>query len=465
MQSKLSAVLALILSFFMVSESWAIGAAFIGNEVPSARAAGQGYVGVAGQNEDPTAVFSNPGAITSLKGTQATLGLHWENIHGSYEDNAGNTTKEKVVDVAVPNLSITQSFMDGKLAAGLSSQSPFGLETNWDSNSPMRYQATVSRLGMVDIMPAVAYQVLPQVSLGGGPDYVNVFRAQLDKDINNDFVNLAIFKLTGQGAPTSGSPDATSSLRGTGANWGYHAGAVYTPNQQNAFGVTYHSKVNVRINGDISLNGITGPVAQSIFGGSSYSTSAYTDLLFPSNIQLGYAFKPTDKWHFEADAAWYHWSETKDLRVRFPSATAAQQGLLGNSGNDYVSQLNLRDCWSFNTGVNYKVSEKWQVRGGFWYEPYATPEAAFTPGFVDLSRYGLSTGFGYAFTPSIGLDAAYTAVFFHNRSINNTTGTASTGIPVGGVPALGIPDPNANGTYKDFANLVALNVTYRFGGK
>src|SRR5258706_16425557 len=114
----------------MVSESFA-GGAFIGNEVPSARAAGQGYVGVAGQNNDPTAVYTNPGAMTSLKGTQATMGLHWENVHGSYQDNVGNTTKERVVNVAVPNFSTTQSFMDGKLSAGLRSQSPYGVETNW----------------------------------------------------------------------------------------------------------------------------------------------------------------------------------------------------------------------------------------------------------------------------------------------------------------------------------------------
>src|SRR3989344_4779558 len=128
-QSRIQAALAIVLSFFMASESWALGTAFIGNEVPSARAAGQGYVGVAGQNNDPTAVFTNPGALTNLKGTQVTAGGHWENIHGSYKDDAGNTTKEKVVNVIVPNLSLTQSFMDGKLAAGLGIQSPYGLET------------------------------------------------------------------------------------------------------------------------------------------------------------------------------------------------------------------------------------------------------------------------------------------------------------------------------------------------
>src|SRR5258706_6959581 len=164
--------LGILLSFAMASESLAIGSAFISNEVPSARSAGQGYVGVAGQNNDPTSAYSNPAAMTSLKGTQATAGLTWENIHGSYKDDAGTQTKERVTNVGVPNMAVTQSFMDGKLAAGLSVQSPYGLETYWGSNSPLRYVATDSRLDMVEVSPAVAYQIHPMVSVGAGVDYV-----------------------------------------------------------------------------------------------------------------------------------------------------------------------------------------------------------------------------------------------------------------------------------------------------
>src|SRR5205807_6686117 len=97
------ASLAVVLTLGMESSAFAIGGSFIGNEVPSARAAGQGYVGVAGQNNDPTAVFTNPAAMTSLKGTQATFGIHYENIHGAYKDDAGNETKERVTNVGVPN--------------------------------------------------------------------------------------------------------------------------------------------------------------------------------------------------------------------------------------------------------------------------------------------------------------------------------------------------------------------------
>jgi len=433
MHSKLQTALGVILSFFMVSNSFAIGGAFIGNEVLSARAAGEGYVGVAGQNDDPTAVFTNPGAMTSLPGTQATVGLTWENIHGGYQDNSGNETKERVTNVGVPNFSMTQSFLDGKLSAGLSTQSPFGLETYWDANSPLRYVATDSRLDMVDIMPAIAYQVHPMVSIGAGADYVNLFNATLNRAV----------------VSSVGGADGSSSLTGSGATWGYHAGIVVKPTEQHAVGITYHSKEDIRVNGSVNLTGLTG-LAAFLAGGSNLNTSAYTDVTLPSSIQLGYAFKPNNQWTLEADAAWYNWSTSRDINVRYPAATPTQLLLL-NTGNPTPTAP--RDAWSFNTGANYKLNEKWQVRSGFFYEPNALPESTFSPAFMDLSRYGLSVGAGYALTANFGIDAAYTAVFTHNRTINNNVGTN----------ASGIPGYTIDGTYTDFANLVALNLSYRFG--
>src|SRR5207302_6277579 len=106
-------------------------------------------------------------------------------------------------NVAVPNASVTQSFMDGKLGAGLTVQSPYGLETHWDANSPMRYVATNSVLHMVDVSPAIAYQVHPKVSVGAGIDYVNLFDAQLDRQVDVAAIN---------GAP---APDGVFSLKGS----------------------------------------------------------------------------------------------------------------------------------------------------------------------------------------------------------------------------------------------------------
>jgi len=452
MQSKLNALLGVGLSFIIASQSYAIGGSFIGNEVPSARAAGQGYTGIAGQNNDPTVAYSNPGAMTNLKGTQATLGFTFENIYGAHTSDAGVETKANTTNVVVPNFSMTQSLMDGKLGVGLSVQSPFGLETHWPGDSSLRYTATDSRLGLVEIMPAVAYKLNDMISFGAGVKYVNLFNAQLDRELYTDAVNLAL------GSPTNGAPDATSSLRGQAADWGYHVGVVVQPHEKHAFGLTYHSKIDLRVNGNVTVRNMTGAMA-SVFGGTDYETSAYTDVVLPQNVQLGYAFKPSEKWMFEFDTAWYNWSEGRDLNVRFAESDPTRLALL-NTGNP--AAFDPRDAWSFATGMNYKANDKWQLRTGFWYEPWAIPEANFSPAFNDLSRYGASFGTGFQITESLTLDAAYTAVFFHNRHIHNSVGNSMSGVP----PVLvgfGYNDPDISGKYENFANLIALNLTYRFG--
>lgn len=453
--------LGLCLSVCMVSESFAIGGANIGNEVPSARAAGAGYVGVAGQNEDPSAVYVNPGAITRLKGTQATVGMTWENLHGTYESDSGAKTHMKSQDVAIPNFSMTQSLMDGKMGIGLTVQSPYGLETHWAGDSPMRYVSTNSRLSTLVISPVVAYQIHPMVSIGGGPDYINLPNAQLERHLNVDAINYSLFTNGGFGAITTGSPDGIASLRGQGATWGYHGGILVEPSEQHAVGLTYHSKARIRANGHVQLSNLTGGTA-AVFGGSSYNTAAYTDVVLPSNVQMGYAFKPTATWMVETNAAWYHWSEERDLNVRYAETNATRLALL-NQGNP--ANFNLRDAWSFNVGTNYKATDRLQVRTGFWYEPWALPEQNFNPAFLDLSRYGATAGLGYGFTENLMVDFAYNAIFFHNRSIHNSVGTSASGVPATGIPSLGVPSPDIDGTYKDFVNLVAINFTYRFGGR
>jgi long-chain fatty acid transport protein len=436
------AILAVLVSLGLASDVLALGGANIGNEVPSARAAGQGFVGVAAQNDDPLIAYANPAGLTQLKGTQVTLGAAWENLHGNYESVSGNKTKMRSVDVAVPNGAVTRSFQDGRAAVGLAVLSPFGLETHWAGDSPLRYVTTDARLHLVFIAPSVAYQLHPKVSIGAGADYVNAFDASLEKKVSVDAVNTAL------GAGTLGSPDANSRLKGTGTNWGYHAGILFQPTERHSFGFAYHSKIKLTVNGSAELKGLSGASA-FLFGGSDYSTSAYTDIVLPQNLQFGYAFKPTAKWIWEVDAAWYDWSSGRDLNIRYSETDPNRLAVL-NVGNP--SALSLRNTWNIATGINYKWTDRTQLRGGFWYLPHSMPESTFNPAYLDLSRYGLTFGAGYALTSALQIDLAYNAIFFHNRHVNNNVGTNSSGIP----------GYNINGAYKNFTNLIAMNFTYKW---
>jgi long-chain fatty acid transport protein len=454
MKRHIASLLGIILSLSIASNAFALGSAGISNEVISAKSLGAGATGVAAVSDDPMTIYTNPAGLTALKGTQVTLGATWENLHGKYKADSGPGEKMRSIDMVVPNFAATQSLMDGKLGVGLGVLSAYGLDTHWpsDMNSPLRYIATNSRLHTIDITPGVAYRIHPMVSVGVGADYVNMFTAELEKNVNMNNLNNGILIANGLPPAFAGLSDGDSKLSGTAANWGYHAGVTFQPTEQHSFGLTYHSKVKMGINGSVTMTGLTGPSA-AVFGGSTYSTSANTTLYLPQNVQFGYAFKPNDKWTLEADTAWYDWFSNRDLNVRYPNATATQVAFLTNGGAGNPTPLNWRDAWSFATGANYKCNDQLQLRTGFWYEPWSEPESAFSPALLDLTRYGLTLGAGYAFTPAISLDVAYNAVFFHARHITNNIGFNSTGDPT----------TNIKGNFTDFANLVSANVSYKFG--
>jgi len=441
----------LFLSSFMAANSFALTGSASGNESLSARLEGQAGVGVAGQSEDPALVYLNPAALTKIPDTQASMGMTLFNSHATYEPDSGSSSKLRSITGAAPNLAMTHRFLDGKLGIGLAAEAPYGLESHWDGSSALGFLATNSKLHMVDITPAASYQITPMVSAGAGADYFNAFDASLEKNINSFDANGSLFlsdPTDFSQPPIPGSPNAVSKLSGTGEAWGFHTGVLVEPNSHHSFGLVYHSKVNMHINGTASLSNLSGNMA-ALFGGSSYETAAYTNFVVPQNVQMGYAYKPTDQWILEADAAWYDWYSNRDQNVRFAESNPARLAALSVGNPQPVLR---RDAWSLGTGANYKVSEKLQLRSGFIYVPYATPESTFSPSIVDLSRYGLALGTGIGLTPSVVLDLAYTAVFYHNRHISNDVGTNTTGDPA----------YNPDGTFKAFANIFAANITYRF---
>lgn len=212
----------------------------------------------------------------------------------------------------------------------------------------------------------------------------------------------------------------------------------------------YHSSVRIGLNGNVQLTGLNGASA-GIFGGTNFQTDASAPLFMPQNIQVGYAFMPCPEWMLEADAAWYDWYSARQLGIVYNGSGAANPAAADQilqTGNP--QQFNPRKTINFGLGANYKRSDALQLRGGAYYQAATLPESAFDPAFIDLPRYALTVGAGYAFTKSLGLDVAYNAVFTHTRRIT----------------APGTGDPFANnvgysGSFNSFANIVSASLSYR----
>lgn len=451
MKKHLQTGLGIILSFCMASPNVF---AVYGGEITSARTFGQGESGISGQNEDPIAVYTQPAAIGFLKGTQVTGGMGWLNLHGGFESDSGNKVHLRSIDAAIPNLAVTHALMDGQWGLGLAVVAPYSVESHWPGDSQMRYVTTNSRFLNYIVAPGASYQVTPEISVGVGADFLNLFNMALEKNIFMAGINDVADDFTVNGSGTPGS-DGIGKLSGSGTGWGFHGGAVYQPNSRHAFGITYHSKVKVAVKGALDYRGLSGASA-TLFGGSNYSTDVKTDVFFPQNIHVGYGYKPTEKWLLEADLSWIDWYSTRDYNLRLSETNPSRLAIITNNGAGNPLPATWSSTLNAQTGANYKYSDKLQLRGGFNYQPHSSPEFAYHPGFLDMTSYVLALGGGYALTETLTLDMTYSAIFFHSRHISNNLQSNAVGIPDN------TPGASITGNHSLFANLVITNLTYRF---
>jgi long-chain fatty acid transport protein len=362
-------------------------------------------------------------------------------------------------DAPVPNFALTHRVSD-KLGFGISFQAPYGMGVKWPEDSPLRYVSTKASLITIVASPSLAYRIHPKLMLGGGVTYVRTADVELNRNLSVDAVNL-VLALAGAGSPTRGSADARTSIQGDGGAFGFQAGIVLEPSPRHALGASYRSRFTVPVEGDLSLNRLSGTVA-GVFGGESYTTPVSADLVLAGNLQLGYAFKPNDRWTVSLDTGWFQWSDGNELKLEFAETNAVRATLL-NNGNPAV--LGPEDTWNITGGVEYRPGGKWQYRAGFMWLPFAQPEAVFNPSFLDLKRRSLNIGVGRKLGDKWMLDLSYAGVAMQKRDIRNSVGTAVSGIPETGIPVVGVPSPDIDGEYRNFAHLLGFNLTYRFGGK
>jgi len=454
MKKRLQSGLGALLALTMSGQAFALGTASYSSELISTRSLGQGGTGVAGVHDDPIVAYTNPAGMTGLEGTQVTVDMTYANASPKYtsgatsagglganftQANQGDVTGARATSVIVPSFGATTRFLDGKLAAGLAVVTPYGLETHWDGDSPLRYTATDARLRIIDVTPSVAYKVNDVLSVGAGFDYYNAPVASLEQKANVQSVN---FVMSG-GADFIPRPDANVHLSGTGDGWGYHLGTTIRPNEHHQIGIAYHSNVKVNLTGQQQIIGLSGTSA-AVFG-RDFTTNVTAPVYIPQNVQIGYAWMPDSKWQVEADAAWYDWYAARQLGIVYSGLTSAQSSVLNAPGTN-PQLFKPRKTLNFGFGVNHRCTETLQTRAGFYYQAAALPEGFFDPAFIDLPRYALTFGAGWKATESFGVDFAYNAVFFHGRAIDANSAGGGTGY---------------HGNFNNFANIVSASLTYR----
>jgi long-chain fatty acid transport protein len=232
--------------------------------------------------------------------------------------------------------------------------------------------------------------------------------------------------------------------------------SLYKLNERHQFGLMYRGTTHHKYTGTVRMNELNAtPQAslggfsyQAVFGGTSFQTDVISKLNLPQSVVLGYSYRPTKKWIFNIDAEWTDWSSYQEFETAYPSLnnandpTGLQRAVL-NNGNpapkDWVSSM------ATALGVEYAMTDRFRLRGGFYYHKNPVDSANWSPMLPDSDSHAFTTGFGYDIRKNVTFDFAYGAMFYNDRNVTNNVASGS-----------------IDGDYEQWVNLVFASVTCKF---
>ena len=373
----------------------------------SVRGAGRAYSGEAA-DRGVGSMWWNPASI-ARSGREVSVGLHAIRIDsevknaGSYVTYPGgvdvpvvnprNTEVDPIESGLVPNFAFATPIGD-RFAVGVSVAAPYNFTTKYEQGSFARYDALTSELRSGDASLTVAYQVNDWLDVGAG--------------LNAQFVKAKLTSAMPSVSPLL--PDGSSSLEGDGWDFGWNVGAQVHKGPWD-FGLSYRSKIEHELDGDVNISGLTGALA--VANVSADGTASFNTPWFAT---LSARYHVNDKLTLNGQVNRIGWSEFDAIRVAY------------NTSNTAIVQ-DYKDVTTGAIGFDYAVDPTMTVRAGVAYDPTPTQDAHRTTRIPDGDRMLYSAGLSKTMG-SVTFDGAVTYIDIDGSTINDTRDIYGNGLAI-----------------------------------
>jgi len=392
---------------------------------------GTGFAGRSSSADDASTVYGNPAGMARLNGQQITGGIAAIDASTDISDVSGRSTGTNKGDM-VPFTAVPMGFYTNKLndewAVGMGVYAPFGLVTNYENGFQGRAFGSKSEVKVVTFQPTVSYAFNDKVSIGFGPTF-NRISGTLESDI---------------ALPVRGTGDNNIQIRGDDTAWGFNAGVLVQATDTTRVGLTYHSKVNYK------LEGHTGVTAGANVPPQLLRTNRYDASLkieTPESWDLSVTQDLNDAWKMYAGASWTRWSRLKDITVNNEGVTPATGGALGPQIVGTIKEdQNWHDTWAYAVGTSYQLNKQWVLRTGLTFDQSPTNNTDRSPRIPTGDRTIFSIGAGFSPTDDWTIDVAYSYLQEEDVTVRRSN-------------ALG---QSYNAKYENSANGFGVGATYRF---
>ena len=429
----------------------------------SASGTAQGGAFVA-QADDPSAIFFNPAGMTQLRGVQTSFGFMFIGGGTSYTSPAGATAHGDFGGtIALPppfNLYMSANLKDlgfaalGNLSAGIGVVSPFGILYRYPDDGPFSTAVTRQSLPLIDIKPTLAYKLSDQLSIGVGAD-IYTFASFWGS-------GQSVTKFDSSGGPGLPPPGTRMEVNGGDTAAGFNLSLLYTPfrNEDGKplanVGFIYRSQATMHLTGNLLANG--GLVADA-------STTLVLPQVFTGGISVWPIRDRHHEWKLELDVDMTGWKSVRNTDVHL--SNGATIPFPQNWRNTYTTMIGTEYKW-----LGLEALPAWEValRGGYWHSQTPIPDSSFLPTIPDADQHAVSVGMGFLCKgggrflgviecgsaeggilrpKALGLDLAYQAIFYENRTVS------------GNLNPVAIPGV-VNGTYQTTFHVGMINIRVNF---
>jgi len=384
-----------------------------------ATARGEAFAATA---DNASAIYYNPAGISQLKGGNFRGGIYGIYLPVTYKSPSGRTFDNDKTLQAAPQLFMTYGPEGSPLTYGLGLYAPYGLGLKWPEDSGFRTVGIESQLTYLCFNPVVAWQVLPNLSIGGGIT-----------------INYAAGE-TRAGLVWPDQPNDRFRFKGDGWDVGYNLGVLWRAHEKVSFGVSFRSSTKVNLKGHTEYynNADFGLVPAF----PNQRVSAEAEVPFPLNAVFGISYRPTPKWNFEFNADYTDWSPLDTVTIK------QETGFGSLLPKDIPATLDWQPAWYYKFGGTRYFDNGWQVSAGYIYSENAMPDSHFTALIDDAARHWLSIGTGRK-GRRFDFDIAYQFGFGDGTRTVSGSAPSATG-------------QTADGRYEYISHAVLVTVGFRF---
>ncbi|EOX1814720.1 TPA: outer membrane protein transport protein [Vibrio cholerae] len=363
----------------------------------SATGLGRAYAGEAAMADNASAQWRNPAMLTYLEGTQVSAGAIYVNPNVDVEGTVNHaqlgkthaSSKDFAHDAVIPNFYLSHQ-LNEQVALGFALGTNYGMETDLGTEFAASHFGNQASVISKEANLNIAYQILPQLSIGGGVRYV---MGEGHFGATAPAKNLIRHPVTNN-VMTLPKGTTLKYMEGEDNSWGWQVGSAWQINQEHRVGFAYKSEVVMDFEGH----------AEGVSYGS-YKPGMMSVTL-PATAELASFHQLNDQWAIHASINWTDWSSFKELTAVFPEKS------------DLIKSENWEDNYRFALGTTYQYDAKLALRAGVAYDTSAVDDKNRTATIPETDRTWVSVGGSYVATPQLTLDAGFTYIFAKDATIN-----------------------------------------------